>query len=194
MKREGHQPILFDTAPDLTKMVKTAIRVMVNDFHAERAVVVFAEQPTSQPPSLGIYGFEGDIWREPTIYRPLLEQVLNKNKTVLCSDLRERPQSRFNPTHRAAACVPLRSITGEALGFFYCDHTRPGALDRHFSQLKDLAAAFDKRRMELSSESSKGQRKPRRVSLWALIVGSLALLCLVGAGFTFWYLQTNSGG
>ncbi|MCA9790781.1 MAG: GAF domain-containing protein [Candidatus Eremiobacteraeota bacterium] len=184
---------MFENAPDLTKMVKTAIRVMVNDYRAERAVVVFAEQPTSQPPTLGVYGLEGDIWSDPTIYRPLLEQVLNKNKTVLCSDLRERPQIRFKPTHRAAACVPLRSMTGQPLGFFYCDHSQPGALDRHFGQLKDMAAAFDKRRTEMLSASLKGQRKPRRISLWALVVGSLALLCLVGAGFTFWYLQTNGG-
>lgn len=134
-------------AKDITKLVKTAVRTMVNDVKAERAMVVLLSPSQRRPTPAGQFGFAGDdIWNDASINQRVLKQIMQQPKTVFVLDSHNDTQFRSTSAHRAVLCVPLGDV-----GFLYCDHSNPGGLD-HSSRrtVEELANGFIRRHSELT--------------------------------------------
>ncbi len=120
---------LLTEAKDMTKLVKTAVRLMVNDLKAERAIVLYETDGLSEPPPSAQYGFESDdIWNDRTVPTKVLRYVMQRKKPLYLADARKDEQVGNEHTNPSVVCVPLKD------GFLYCDHSQPGALSKEIKE------------------------------------------------------------
>ena len=116
-------------AHSVPKLVKTAVRLMVNEYGAERAIVVVSKDGSRTEP-LGVYGCPPDIWNDPSLPQELLSTSLEDGEPFFSSNLKGL----------TVVCVPL---TREP-GFLYCDHGGAATLERRtLAAIQNLAAEFE---------------------------------------------------
>lgn len=143
----------LDQVKDLTKLYKTAVRLMVNDLNAERALV--ACQPgTKQPKADAVYGVEsGDIWGDESLPQVILSATMERARQIFVLDTRKERKYQYQGPGRSVVCTPVLGLTGEAIGLLYCDHSEPGTLGYGVRDtMEKFAVDFGKRFVELSSQ------------------------------------------
>ena len=153
-------------AKDFPKLVKTAIRTMVNDLQAHRAMVVLDEDFAEHPVPAAQYGFESDdVWNNDTVPQKVIEHVLQRGDPVYILDAQKDHKFRTeNIPNRCIICVPLGKGTKRFRGFLYCDHQSPGALSHSVNKrINELANDFDERHMELKKIPKKSEEEKREV-------------------------------
>ena len=140
-------------AKDVTKLVKTAVRRMVNDYKAERAVVIVDETSNPEPTPNAAYGFDSEnIWTDATVPVGLLRHTLDRGKPTFILDAEKNDQISATGINRSIICVPLGQGHKNFRGLLYCDHPEPGKLDHSIKKNMDkLGVDFDRRYYELAS-------------------------------------------
>ncbi|MCA9793357.1 MAG: GAF domain-containing protein [Candidatus Eremiobacteraeota bacterium] len=186
----------LDQVQDLTKLVKTAVRTMANQYKAERVAINFESRPTAQPGGQATYGLEDNVWGEATVSQDILRTVMRTGRTVFTLDVTK--DSKFKSegaTHPCVLCVPLLDVRGRALGFIYCDHSKAGAFDYKTREAAErLGRAFIARYQDL--EPSGPPEPPAPIPKQSLVMSleearsmAKAVLYLVGfvlLVFTVW--------
>lgn len=144
-------------AKDVTKLVKTAVRTMVNDYKAQRALVIVSESKVEEPIPVAFYGFESDaIWNDPTLPKEVLRNALDNEKPSFVLDARKDNKIRSKRCHRSIVCVPLGKGISNLNGLLFCDHEDPGALDHVIKREMDqLGKDFDARYKQLNAVPKK---------------------------------------
>lgn len=142
----------LDQVKDLTKLYKTAVRLMVNDLKAERAFV--ACQPnTKQPKADAVYGLEsGDIWRDDSLPQVILNATFERGRQIFALDAHKERKFQYQGPAHSIISTPILGLTGESIGLLYCDHSEPGTLGYGARDTLDkFAVEFGKRYVELAS-------------------------------------------
>ncbi len=125
-------------AKDTTKLIKTAIRLMIHKIGAERALVIVGENLGDQPKPKAAFGFSNkDVWNDPTVAVEALAHVLKKKRVVYTLDARKNEKFTSEKCHRSVTSVPLE------YGLLYCDHPEPGAFKGSKSQMEGIAREFN---------------------------------------------------
>ncbi len=135
-------------AKDVTKLVKTAVRIMVNEVKAERAMVVLPDKKSQYPQPAGQFGFDvPDIWNDDSVNKKVLEELERKPRTVFVLNAQSDRQFESSQANPCTICIPL---TGN--GFIYCDHSQPGGLDHTAKDLVEkLGSDFRERFQQLKA-------------------------------------------
>ena len=146
---------LIKDSKDTTKLVKTAIRTLVNELQAERALVVFNAQQTSRPEPAAQYGFESEnIWEDSTFPAAIVAEVLQQRTEIHMADARKDARTN-QEVHSSVICLPVRG------GFLYCDHSETGYLGKNqFEAIRQLAIEFNQtlRLLETPAPEPKSSR------------------------------------
>lgn len=152
-------------AKDVTKLVKTAIRTMVNDYGAERALVISESDGSEQPRATAVFGIEdGGVWDDPTLPTEVLGFVLRHSKPVFLADARKDNRVKNKQSNPSVLCIPITD------GLLYCDHSEPGKLTKETkSALIQVARDFNQRYGELTG------RMPERKASGGLEIQSAGL-------------------
>ncbi len=142
-------------AKDVSKLVKTAIRIMVNDLGAERALVVSESGGQEKPRANAVYGIDdGGIWENPTLPAEVLGFVLRHSKPVYLADARKDNRVKNKESNPSVLCVPITD------GLLYCDHSEPGKLTKDTKNaLIQVARDYNQRYGELTGKVA--ERKAR---------------------------------
>lgn len=112
----------------LDKIVKEAVRFMVNELGAERAMVLVGEPGDPAPPVLGHYGLpSSDVWSGELVSTTLLKRVLAQGKPVMLMDAQQDFQYKGRSSIQASGCrsvlvVPVADPEGRVTGLLYADH------------------------------------------------------------------------
>ncbi len=116
-------------AKTVEKLIKTSVRILVNDLGAERALVVFDQSCPDYPLPAGFYGFESErVWEDESVSSRLMERVLHRGELVFLLDAQQDSDYR-DSLARSVCCVPIKLSCGQVAGFLYADHSKPGFLD-----------------------------------------------------------------
>ncbi|MGE0494086.1 MAG: GAF domain-containing protein [Vulcanimicrobiota bacterium] len=187
-REQNIQFVKVEQAQDLTKLVKTAVRAMAVDFKAERVAVNFEPKPTTQPGGQATYGLDDSVWGEATVNQDVLRTVMRTGRTVFTLDVQK--DTKFKPdgaTHPCVLCVPLLDVRGRALGFIYCDHSKPGAFDYKTREAAErLARAFVSRYQDLEDVGPPEPPAPLPAQSTVMSLAearSMAKVILYGVGF-----------
>ena len=126
---------------------------MVNDYKAQRAVVILGNGKEREPEPSALYGFEkGSIWSDPTVPHHLLRMALDYCDEVFYLDAHQEA-SLPESMPPSILCIPL-GVDKPYDGLLYCDHSDPGFLDHSKrKELSQLAQDFDHRYLELRAEA-----------------------------------------
>lgn len=128
----------LEDAKDTTKLIKTAIRLMIHRIGAQRALVIVGENLGDHPKPKAAYGFSGkDVWNDPTVAVEALTHVLKKKRVVFTIDARKNEKFTSQDCHRSVTCVPLEN------GLLYCDHPDPAGFKGTKKQMERIAKDFD---------------------------------------------------
>lgn len=137
-------------AKDITKLVKIAIRTMINEYKGERAMVILSDGLDSQPKATAVYGFgSSGVWSDPSVPTEVLKDVLERGKVAHYNDARAEPKVGNRKCNPALVCVPIRD------GLLYCDHSKEGYFSHSLREyIKRLAKEFDERYEELTGTAA----------------------------------------
>lgn len=140
---------LLSDAKDTTKLVKTAVRLMVNDLKAERAIVLVEAGGQSDPYPAAQYGFESDdIWNDKTVPIKVLRFVMQRKKPIYLADARKDDRVGNERANASVVCVPLKD------GFLYCDHSRPAGLGKEVKDaVLQMSREFNRCHAKLTGET-----------------------------------------
>ncbi len=139
-------------AKDLPKLVKTAVRFMINDCQAERALVVVDPSGSRQPEALAQYGFESTaIWSDSSLPLEVLRKAMEHQQSSFLLDAHRETASKS--CARSVVCAALgRGF--KFRGFLYCDHPVAGTLGHGVkNKMGQLAQDFDERYQALLREA-----------------------------------------
>lgn len=169
----------------IADLAERAVRYMVHDLGAERAVVVLLKGAAARPTVMAQYGFPtDDIWKEPTAHQQVLNELLDGEPTIFVMDSRTHPHYRSAESHRSLVGTPIPMG-----GFLYCDHGQSGALKMDAAvKLEKYCSGFVRRSQSLAARQ---HRKPsetvEQIKKSKFLMSLLAfLLCVVGVtGFHF---------
>ncbi len=154
---------------NFSKLVKTAVRFMVNDLSAERAAVLI-KVSKGRPRIKGQYGFEGsaDLWADDSVKVELLKSAWADDTALIDSD-----------GGCATLCVPIRE-EGKVRGLLYCDHSDPNGLnDGDKENLIELAREFEERYEELKSATTQAKLRQTDSTPWVVAAVVLALVLII---------------
>lgn len=142
-------------AKDITKLVKIAIRTMINEYKGERALVVLSDGIDSKPSPAAFYGFDSSaVWTDPTVPTKILQGVLERRKVAHFADARAEARVDNSNCNPAVVCVPISG------GLLYCDHSKPGYFNQSLlGYIKRLGEEFDQRYGELGGGSPKSKKR-----------------------------------
>ncbi len=111
----------------LDKIVKEAVRFMVNELEAERAMVLMPESGQELPVAKAVYGFESsDIWDGEVISTGVLKKALKKGQPVMLMDAQQDFEFKSRGSvlasgARSVLCVPIKDEEDEVVGLLYAD-------------------------------------------------------------------------
>ncbi len=163
-------------APTIDKLIKTAVRLIINQHGAERAIVVYEERKRSKPKPRGVYGLENDsIWKDSSLDQKIFEYVLDRQDSLLLVDTEKDREFPSKGPYRSVVCVPLVGLTGAVTGFFYADHSEPRALDGQTREaLVEMAVTFEQCYREIVIATGRIKKIPRQGSSFGRFVVMLA--------------------
>lgn len=150
--RVPHSTVDFEDAPDTAKLVKIAVRKMIGELRAERALVLWQpDAAKAEPEPIGLYGFQSeDIWKDPTLPEHLLSHLLAEGEPVYFADFHQAVQSQAR--RRCFPClagVPLDPGRPQS-GLLYCDHSNSQGLEPDaIEKLSQWAERFQRRYRQL---------------------------------------------
>ena len=126
-------------AKDVTKLVKTTIRLMISKIGAKRALVIVGSgELGDEPEPAAAYGFAGkSVWHDPTVAVEALTHSLKNKRIVYTLDARKNEKFTTQGCHRSVTSVPLDN------GVLYCDHPEPNAFRGTKAHMESLAKEFD---------------------------------------------------
>lgn len=179
------------TGQTVEKICKQAVRFMVNEMGAERAMVVMCEDGVQEPPAMAHYGLDSSkIWDGKQVSSTVLRKVLDQGETVLVLDALGDAElashkSVMGGELRSILSVPLRGWNGEIEGLLYADHRAKVAVfdqnDR--ARLQELADEFGARFRAFTEPSPTAEARAVRLANllgWAVVLGVLGGLVRSG--------------
>ncbi len=183
-------------AKDVTKLVKTGVRLLVNEMGAARAAVILGEPGQTEPPVAAAYGLDGEaLWADRTVPLDLIRYVMERRTTVVVKDPEVNKKYCSDTCGQGSiVCAPIHK-NRQVVGALYGDHPDSGVFDdESANRLSREATEFSLRYFQLTSpepeepdppapqeiEEEEVQRALRLPK--ALVAGVLVL----GLGLTFW--------
>lgn len=139
-------------AQDVTKLVKTGVRLLVNEMGAARAAVILGEPGQAEPPVAAAYGLEGaTFWSDSTVPLDLVRYVLERRTTVVIKDPDANKKYCADTRGRGSiVCAPL-ARKRQVVGALYGDHTERGVFnDEAANRLSREATEFGLRYQQLT--------------------------------------------
>lgn len=126
-------------AGDVVKLVKTAIRIMVSELGAKRALVMVDKAAVKFPAASAVYGFQENIWTDDSVPAGLLRVTLD--------ELRPAFQLHGELVDQGFAgsliCVPISRSRDSFRGVLYCDHPQPEGLSQQAAgRMRSLGQEF----------------------------------------------------
>lgn len=150
-------------AKDVTKLVKTAVRIMITRLKAQRALVIVDEKNRERPEPLAAYGLDPkETWDDTSVSKDVLLHALDKARPVYVVDARKKDNIKSKECHRCIVCVPLGKHSDDFTGVLYCDHEEPGALELSVkSALEEMAREFNRVYEELQKSGGTTKKEAR---------------------------------
>lgn len=172
------------TGSTVEKICKQAVRFMVTEMGAERALVVMRDEDVEQPQPVAHYGLDStDIWDGTQISTTVLRKVFQMGEPVLVLDalgdgeLNSR-KSVLGGELRSILAVPVLGWGDQVEGLLYADHRARAAVfgpeDR--DRLQKLACEFQVRYRSFQEPSPAYQARRLRwavLIVWAVVLGVL---------------------
>ena len=140
-------------AKDVTKLVKTGVRLLVNEMGAARAAVILGEPGETEPPVAAAYGLDGEsLWSDRTIPLDLVRYVMERRTTVVIKDPNVNKKYCSDTRGQGSIiCAPLHK-NRQVVGVLYGDHPDEGVFDDEAAnRLSREATEFSLRYFQLTA-------------------------------------------
>lgn len=147
-------------AKDVTKLVKTAIRTMINEYKGERALVILSDGIEEEPKPTAFYGFDSSsIWSDSSVPHGILKEVLARKKVAFFQNAHKEWDGLSRGCNPAIVCVPITA------GLIYCDHSQESYFTHNLREyIKRLGQEFDERYEELEGGAPTPEARGPRTS------------------------------
>ena len=153
-------------AKDVTKLVKTGVRLLVNEMGAARAAVILGEPGEVEPPVAAAYGLDGEaLWSDKTVPIDLIHYVMERRTTVVIKDPKINKKYCSDTRGQGSIiCAPLHK-NRQVVGALYGDHTDQGVFDdESANRLSREATEFSLRYFQLTApEAPEPEPEPQEV-------------------------------
>lgn len=175
----------LSSAKNIPKLIRTAIRLTINELGAGRAILLLGRPGDDRPPAKGVYGLEPDtVWTGASVNVRLLQQVLRSGESILISDTRKDSRFEVGFGAKSVAVVPLRDKNKKTVGLIYADQAAAQPMNQQtLTKLTELAEEFERCLVRLSGQGGKQEESAESSTWWV----PAAVLAVAIAGYIFYF-------